>query len=395
MSPRPTHGGNLIWAARLAQCAPMDLLDFSASINPLGPPESVRQALLGAIAHVHTYPDPTYSHLTAALAHHHQLDPAWILPGNGAAELLTWAARDLAQCDRTLLPVPAFADYGRALRSVGIDPVRVPLDVAALGRSPSPPFNPDGGSEDRRAAPPPRLPVPAVNPGDGILINSPHNPTGFLFDRVALRELCDRARLVVIDEAFMDFLPPSPVGPEPTAPAGNRVAPTQAESLIAAVADCPNLVILRSLTKFYSIPGVRLGYAIAHPDRLRRWQQWRDPWTVNTFAVAAGIAAVGDHPFQQCTWDWLPPARSRLIHDLRTLPGLDPLPGVANFLLVATATPADQLQRDLLRRDRLLIRDCLSFPELGDRWFRIAVRTATDNTRLVQALHPILTSGQP
>jgi L-threonine-O-3-phosphate decarboxylase len=371
----------------LAQCAPKDLLDFSASINPLGPPESVQQALQGAIAHVHTYPDPTYSHLTAALAHHHQLDPTWILPGNGAAELLTWAARDLAQCDRTLLPVPAFADYGRALRSVGVAPVRVPLDVATLGRSPSPPPNPDGRTEDRRAAAPQCLPVPAVNPGDGILINSPHNPTGFLFDRVALRELCDRARLVVIDEAFMDFLP--------TPPTQNLPTLTQAESLIAAVADCPNLVILRSLTKFYSIPGVRLGYAIAHPDRLRRWQQWRDPWTVNTFAVAAGIAAVGDRPFQQRTWNWLPPARSQLIDNLRTLPGLDPLPGVANFLLVATTTPASHLQRELLQHDQILIRDCLSFPELGDPWFRIAVRTAADNTRLVQALHPILTSGQP
>ncbi len=383
------HGGNLIWAACLAQCAPTDLLDFSASINPLGPPESVRYALQGAIAEIQTYPDPTYRHLTVALAQHHQLDPAWILPGNGAAELLTWAARDLAQCDRTLLPVPAFADYRRALRSVGVDPVRVPLDLAALGRSRAPVIAPEGWSEHGH---PQRLPVPTVQPGDGVLINSPHNPTGLLFDRATLRDLCDRARLVVIDEAFMDFLPPpSKLDPTPSQ-ARDLPALTQAESLIAAVADCPNLVILRSLTKFYSIPGVRLGYAIAHPDRLRRWQQWRDPWTVNTFAVAAGIAAVDDRPFQQRTWDWLPPVRSRLIHDLRTLPGLDPFPGVANFLLVATATPADRLQRALLERDRILIRDCLSFPELGDRWFRIAVRTAADNTRLTQALQRELTA---
>ena len=89
---RPTHGGNLAWAAQLAGCSPSVILDFSASINPLGPPESAISAINRGLSALSSYPDPNYSELKAALATYHQLEPEWILPGNGAAELLTWAA---------------------------------------------------------------------------------------------------------------------------------------------------------------------------------------------------------------------------------------------------------------------------------------------------------------
>jgi histidinol-phosphate/aromatic aminotransferase/cobyric acid decarboxylase-like protein len=175
--------------------------------------------------------------------------------------------------------------------------------------------------------------------------------------------------LVVVDEAFMDFLPPD-----------------QEQSLISVVQEYPNLVILRSLTKFYSLPGLRLGYAIAHPDRFQRWQQWRDPWPVNTLAAAAAVAVVQDTEFQQQTWAWLPPARLQLFQGLFQVPYLQPLESAANFLLVQSEQPSQELQQRLLQHHQILIRDCLSFPELGDRYFRVAVRSNTENERLIQAL---------
>jgi histidinol-phosphate/aromatic aminotransferase/cobyric acid decarboxylase-like protein len=156
--------------------------------------------------------------------------------------------------------------------------------------------------------------------------------------------------------------------------------------LIPLVRDYPNLVILRSLTKFYSLPGLRIGYAIAHPERIQRWQQWRDPWSVNSLAALAGEAVIQDRAFQQQTWDWLFPARRQLFQGLAALPGLQPLVGAANFLLVRTQYPSSQLQADLLKHHHLLIRDCLSFPELGERYFRLAVRTPGDNQRLLDGL---------
>jgi len=209
----------------------------------------------------------------------------------------------------------------------------------------------------------------------GLLLNNPHNPTGQLFSQETLLPYLEQFALVVVDEAFMDFLPPE-----------------QAPSLLSVVQDYPNLVIVRSLTKFYSLPGLRLGYAISHPDRLRRWQRWRDPWPVNSLAVAAAEAVLSDQAFQQQTWTWLGKARLPLFQGLSDLPGLQPYWGAANFLLVETQYPASQLQEKLLKTSQILIRDCLSFPELGDRYFRVAVRSLEDNQRLLASLTPILSS---
>jgi L-threonine-O-3-phosphate decarboxylase len=340
----------------MAGCSPAAILDFSASINPLGPPASAIAAIQSHLPELVAYPDPAYTHLRAAIAQFHGLSPDWILPGNGAAELLTWACRDLSALDAVYLPTPAFSDYTRALQAFDAIVVRYPLaDFAAASVAPC------------------QLPPPATlqhsTAKTGLLLNNPHNPTGHLFTPDNLLPFLEHCALVVIDEAFMDFLPPA-----------------HAKSLVEWVERFPNLVIVRSLTKFYSLPGLRLGYAIAHPDRLHRWQQWRDPWSVNTLAAAVGEVVLQDTTFQQQTWDWLDQTRPQLIQALRTLPGLYPFPSAANFLLVRTDAAVPQLQAELLQRHQVFIRDCLSFAELGDRYFRIAIRSDQENQRLVNSL---------
>jgi L-threonine-O-3-phosphate decarboxylase len=352
---RPHHGGNLNWAARIAGCPVSALTDFSASINPLGTPQSAIAAIVNSTSELSAYPDPEYPELRSAIAQHHQLDPQFILPGNGSAELLTWAGRELAQQNFTYLITPAFSDYARALNAFGGKILPCPLTFDFLGRGVS------------RNAPTRNTPT------SGLLLNNPHNPTGKLWTREEILPYVQQFNLVVIDEAFMDFL-----------------TPAQEQSLIPWVAEYPNLVILRSLTKFYSLPGLRIGYAIAHPDRLKKWQQWRDPWSVNTLAAAATVAALQDQEFQQQTWDWLTPARSRLFEQLTAIPGLDPLEGAANYLLVQTETSATKLQEKLLRSYQMVIRDCLSFPELGDHYFRLAVRLPVENDRLTEAIAAIV-----
>ncbi len=346
---RPIHGGNLAWAAALANCDPSQLLDFSASISPLGPPPSVLAALHQALPHLRHYPDPHYRELRAAIAQHHQIPAESIFPGNGAAELLTWIGRALAQVGPTLLLTPAFADYSRAITASGGQIIPIPLPL-----SPSqPPW------ETLLADLPPR---PRT-----LLINNPHNPTGFLIPEAILTQWLPEFDLVVIDEAFMDFIPHGP-------------------SLASLAADHPHLIVLRSLTKFYTLPGLRLGYTIGHPDHWATWHPWRDPWPVNNLAAAAAAAALQDMAYQQASYHWLPPARAHLATGLAALPGLTPFPGTANYLLVATSqVPAPTLQRRLLS-DRILIRDCLSFPELGPDYFRLAVRTPSDHQTLLTAL---------
>ena len=372
---RPVHGGNLAWAATLAGCPAAAILDFSASISPLGPPESALDAIRSHLSSLTAYPDPDYGELRAALGEALNVDPDWILPGNGSAELLTWAALDLSKLEGTYLVTPAFGDYSRALLAFGAQVLDCPLDLKSLDAGTGNGLVTDDLSVFNRSfvSPSLSLPVPLVDADRGLLLNNPHNPTGLLFGREAIRPYLEQLPLVVVDEAFMDFLPPS-----------------ERESLIDAVEEFPNLVILRSLTKFYSLPGLRMGCAIGHPDRLRRWQLQRDPWPVNALAAAATAAVLRDTVFEQKTWDWLPVARQELFEGLANLPGLRPFPGAANFLLVESSISVSLVQKSLLERHRILIRDCLSFPELGDRFFRVAVRSRADNLRLIAGLSEVL-----
>lgn len=309
--------------------------------------------MTGVLGQLRHYPDPAYTALRHALANHHQVPADWVLPGNGAAELLTWAARDLAEAGEPggcHLLTPSFGDYGRSLAAFGVVIQPWPLSLETMGTR-------SAGT---------LWPQPEAA---GILINNPHNPTGQLFSAASLEPLLDQFATVIVDEAFMDFLPPD-----------------QQQSLVPYLERHPNLVVLRSLTKFYTLPGLRIGYALGHPDRLGRWQRWRDPWPVNTLAAAAAIAAVEDSPFQARTWRWLPVARQALLEGLQAIPGLSPIAGSANYLLVKTTVPAPLLQEQLLRNHRVLIRDCLSFTELGQSYFRVAVRLERENACLLTAL---------
>lgn len=358
---RPAHGGNLAWAAALAGCPPELILDFSASINPLGSPQSAIAAIQAHLQALRAYPDPDYHQLRAELGQSHQLPSDWILPGNGSAELLTWAAFDLSKLAVTCLVTPAFGDYRRALRTFETNVLECPLIEDEVGRI-----------KDELI--PSSFHLPKLEPSSsGLLLNNPHNPTGCLFTREIILPYLEQFALVVVDEAFMDFLPPD-----------------RQQSLIPLVQQYPNLVILRSLTKFYSLPGLRLGYCVAHPDRIRRWQALRDPWPVNVLAAAAGIAAVRDTDFQQRTWAWLAEAKQQLFQGLAQLPGLQPYQSAANFLLVYSEQPSSLVQEKLLKASKILIRDCLSFPELGDRYFRVAVRSLEDNQRLLNGLSAIV-----
>ncbi|MCI3281095.1 threonine-phosphate decarboxylase CobD [Synechococcus sp. PCC 6717] len=345
----PRHGGNLVWAAAIARCAPEELLDFSASLNPLGPPASVVAALHHGLGAIRDYPDPACTALVQALAATYALDPDTLLVGNGAAELLTWIGRDCAACSRVYLVTPCFQDYGRALRAFAASVDTVPLDQVR---------------HDVQAL------AAKLHPEDAVILNNPHNPTGHLWSRSAVQALVATGATVVVDEAFMDFLPPA-----------------TSQTVLPYVKEYPNLIVLRSLTKFYSLAGLRLGYVVSQPERLRRWQQWRDPWSVNALALVAGVAALGDRPFQEQTWQWLAPAREALQRALDQIPTLRiTSPSHGNFLLVTTEASVLPLQRYLLEHHRLLIRDCLSFPELGERYFRVAVRQPSDHEQLLRGL---------
>lgn len=203
------------------------------------------------------------------------------------------------------------------------------------------------------------------------MLCNPHNPTGRLLTPPELLAISDATpATVLVDEAFIDLTDAGEAG-----------------SVISHVQRRPNLVVIRSLTKFYAMPGLRVGYAIARPDLVSRLDAVRDPWSVSTAAQAAALAALSDRDYAQRTRDWLCTERPFLAGALGRLPGYAvATPPSANFILVRAPEPAHAIQEQLGPQG-ILIRDCRSFQGLTEYHMRIAVRTRADNLRLLKALH--------
>ncbi|MEB3307495.1 MAG: aminotransferase class I/II-fold pyridoxal phosphate-dependent enzyme [Cyanobacteriota bacterium] len=359
------HGGNLAAASRELGRPASTLLDASASLVPFAPGLRLRLKLAASALtwKLRAYPDRELQSLRAAIARHHNLDPAWVLPGNGAAELITWAGRDAAAAGISALPAPGFSDYSRALAcwEGASRPWLLPLHW-------------------NNSFP---QPLPEPPEAEAIWITNPHNPTGQLWSRDSLDRLLDRHRLVICDEAFLPL-----------------VAGGEAHSLIPRLGEQPRLVVLRSLTKLYGLAGLRLGYALGHPDRLMRWQGWRDPWPVNNLAAAIGEHLLRDDVRHQRHCNQVQRWCSREGHRLACgLNGLDdragalkPLPSAANYLLVHSERSLLPLRRSLAERHGILVRDCRSFEGLDARWLRISLQDRRGNLRLLKALRREWTS---
>ena len=342
------HGGELQQAAERLGCRPSQLLDASASLVPWTP--RWRSPGLGA---VRDYPDRRHYALTLRLAAVHGLDPDCVLPGNGAAELFTWAARDAAEAGVSFLSAPGFADYPRALTCWGGQMSSIPMPLEWSDAFPQD-FSGSGL-------------------GDVLWICNPHNPTGQLWSRASLEPLLELYQLVICDEAFL-----------PLVPGG------EAQSLISLVAENSNLVVIRSLTKLYGIAGLRLGYAVAQPERLERWTSWRDPWPVNGIASAVGEQLLSS-PQRYQHWclkvqRWTAQEGTWMQRQLARLPGIQPMPSAANFLLIRADQSLVPLREALEQRHRILLRDCRSFAGLGANWLRIGLQSRRRNRRIVSAL---------
>ena len=361
LSLPPRHGGNLTATAAALGVRPHQLLDASASLAPLRPWVAWQAARTGAaLAGLRDYPDRDHHALRRAIAGLHGLDPAWVLPGNGAAELFTWAARDAAAAGVSALPAPGFADYGRALAcwDGGSTAWTLPLQW-------------DGAF-------PQALPAPPLAPV--LWITNPHNPTGQLWSRASIEPLLAGRRLVIVDEAFLPL-----------------VAGGEAQSLIPLLADHPNLVVIRSLTKLYGLAGMRLGYALSRPQRLARWSAWRDPWPVNGLAAALGLRLLGSPQryWRHCArvQAWCAREGAWLADRLAGAHGpwgtLTPLPSAANYLLVHGDRSLQQLRLALLHQHRVLLRDCRSFDGLDECWLRIGLQSRSSNRRLWGALQQL------
>ena len=345
------HGGD--WAGYRAEFG-CDALDFSANVSPLGLPAGVAAAITNALPTADRYPDPLCRELRAALAGAEGVPADWILCGNGAADLIFRLALAVRP-RRALLPAPTFAEYEAALQTVGCAVQRVFL------------------REENEFAVTEEF-IDAVTPEtDVVFLCQPNNPTGqvtppALVERL-VRRCAECSAVLVVDECFLDFLP-------------DRDAWTAKQLL----RDTPQLIILKAFTKLYAMAGVRLGYALCgDATLLEKMRGAGQPWAVSSLAQAAGLAALQETAYAGAVRALIAEQRPRMAAGLRAL-GLRVMDGQANYLLFR-ATPDFG---EKLRRRGAVVRSCANYPGLDAAWYRTAVRTAEENTRLLQIMGEIL-----
>lgn len=327
------------------------VLDFSASLNPLGMPERARELLRAQVDMFSAYPDPDCVELTAAIARWERVPEAWVLACAGASDAfarLCWALRP----SRALVCAPCYSGYEQALEQAG-------AGVSYCDLSDEDDFAVSAACAGM------------VEPGvDLVFLANPNNPTGRCPGREALVAFLRKARacgaLVVLDECFIDL--------------------TEHAGSTDLLADYPNLVIVKAFTKSYALAGLRLGYVLCADEQLiMRLRRAGQPWAVSVPAQLAGVACLEER-------DYLPRAqrlscveRTRVCAALAGM-GLRVIESQANYLLFQG--PHGLCERLLARG--VLIRDCQNFRGLGPGWYRVAVRLPDENNLLIAALREVL-----
>lgn len=355
---KDVHGGN-IWEACARAGLPLDeIIDFSASINPLGIPKAAAAAVRSGLALTGPYPDPDSKALVAAISEGHGVEAADIIPGNGSTEFIFLMPRILKP-KRALIAEPAFSEYRAALELTGCR-----VDSITSRRSAS--FSLDLG----------RLDAMLRRGYDVFILANPANPTGAVLEKDAVLEvarLCARqSTTFVVDEAFADFC--------------------ENVSIKAEAGRLKNTVVLRSMTKFFSMAGLRLGFIVSNRRLIKGFAREKPPWSVNTLASFAGVAALKDSRYAGKTLRWLSVERPALFEGLSGIKGITPYPSVANYIMARIDHPqTDALSlRDALFRKKILVRELAAFRGLGRSYFRVAVRSAEDNRLLLEGMKEAL-----
>jgi threonine-phosphate decarboxylase len=351
------HGGNIFDIARQLGTEPDSIIDFSASINPLGLSSMVKKSIICALESLVHYPDNTHSELKQALGSHHGLSPANIVVGNGSTEIIYHLPAMLSG-SRALIISPSFNEY---VRSLGQHHWEVRHFILKAESN----FLIDLSELEQTLA----------QGFDALYLCNPGNPNGTLYNLRTIEQvysLCIASgTFLVLDEAFMDFCEDS--------------------SAKHDIVKGDNGIILRSMTKFFGIPGLRLGFALSSSTMAERLDAMGGPWSVNTLALAAGIAALQDKEHNQRTVEFIRQERRSVFDRLSEFKQLKVYPSSANFLLAEITYGMSAMDlRDRLMHQRLLIRDCSNFMGLTPRFFRIAVRTTEENEKLLRALKRIL-----
>ncbi len=352
------HGGNLYSIARERGVSADELIDFSANINPLGPPASVIRAIRESVHYIVHYPETPPAELINAATGFYGVSEKQIVFGNGSTELL-YIIPKIVDKKKAVIVVPSYVDYEKVCILNGLD-----IDFFYLKEEDK--FELDFKELSSF------LDIPSI-----VFIGQPNNPTGKVFDPKSIREIAisHPDSIFVIDEAFADFV----------------------DGLDRMYINRPkNVIVLLSLTKFFSIPGIRLGLMIADESIIAKMKQYLPPWSVNSIAYRIGINIFQEKDYIYQSRKYVFEQKKFVFNELKQIPGLCAFESDVNFILVkVTSQDIDVsfLKKTLLEK-KIVIRDCSNYRGLNNRFFRIAVKSKEENLYLLECLKEIFLHGE-
>ncbi len=327
------------------------VVDFSTNAGPLRTPRVVVAALWRAADTAFAYPDPDAKELCAAIARRHRISAKSVIAGNGATEIIYEYCRAfLGPKTHVLVQAPTFAEYASAARLCGARVSRHrTMDVA----------------EDAAGF------ISRIPKKGCVFLCNPNNPTGALVARKLVLEIADtaskRGSQLFVDECFAELCP-------------------RDESVIGNVRTHDNLFVVRSFTKLFGIPGVRIGYGVGPVRVTAPMNEARVPWSVSGLGQSAGIAALGCRGHAAKSADAAAREVDYLYTAINAMDGMSAMPSMANFVLARSSRYTGAQIRSRLLKKGMLVRDCSSFEGLDPSFIRIGVRSHRENAALVRML---------
>jgi threonine-phosphate decarboxylase len=382
--PQPfEHGGNIYRLAEELKIQERKIIDFSASVNPLGISKKVKAEIRKHLKYLHNYPDPETKRLRKRLAQYHGIDPETILCGNGGTELIYLIVRTLKP-QRVLIPAPIFSEYERAVKTVNRDREQLSVKEELFDKT---------QNTDTKYRHGTRINYLMLNKEKGFEISpdefigamegdidmaflcNPNNPTGRLLRREDVKKIADAAKklkcYLIVDEAFIDFCAD--------------------DSVIEDVGKNPSyLIVLRSMAAFYALSGLRIGYGIFPQHLIDGLKEYKEPWTVNSLAQRAAVIALKDKLFTKETLSILNKEKRFLEKNFKKI-GIEFFHSDANFYLLKISNANEICQQ--LKRKGILVRDCSNFRGLDSTYLRAAVKSHRENSILIKELTAILNRG--
>lgn len=354
MLERYGHGGDVKSAEELFGLPADKFLDYSSNMNPWGPPKVVEDLFKQQWHKIVQYPDPAVRDLRSKLSHTYDVPEDCILVGNGAAELIDLVVR-MIRPDVTAVTAPSFSEYEEAAHKVDSGIVHIPL----LEKN-------DFELQTEHVE-------QALEQSNLVFLGHPNNPDGNLLPPSVMQMLQSSSKQVIIDEAFMDFIPNE-----------------DEFSMLKHAAQSESLYVVRSMTKFFAVPGIRLGFIVAHPKRIEQLKQLQVQWSVNYMAQLIGTAVLDEREYIASTRAWLQEERPWFIEQLQEI-GLKVYPSETNYVLFSLPQgwTIQALQQRLGHRG-ILVRDASLFPGLDTSYGRLAIRLRADNMKLISILKEVL-----